>query len=537
MEESFFKYSGIAMASLSTEFHGLKLLTHCGGGAYGDVFYCEDISGKRLAIKIVSKKKLGDSWSRELKGVINYRKITEHSPELLQIFHVEEDEEHFFYTMEAADSVSEQEYRPDTLASRLNQGPLPHDEVFGILSSIFAGIRTIHEAGFAHRDIKPDNILFVKGIPKLSDIGLMSTLTATSTQLAGTIEYLPPEVRTAEGIESSSQNSTQQNDLYAFGKVIYCAVTGQKPQAWPTIPKELPLTLPFKLFLRLSLRLCDKDLARRIHSINEIEKELTEIKRKLETGETLQDKIAYQLRQFLLGMRSVGIHFVSFLRQHWLLSLVVLGLVLFATWYFYPEAPFDISKQETQQYTNAELGITMTVPFQWDIVSKETFVKMMRTARAENEELTEWERKRIELVLSVYESGIDSIYPDYEISPKDNITIVEKSDSEVLFEMNTDEIKLLSREVLKNALGCDVGFYEVKKTLFQNYPCIYLDYILASEIRINAYVLNVNGRYISISLGCNKDHYTMRREQFTQVLQTIKFGKVQNPVSENGSTR
>ncbi len=62
-----------------------------------------------MAVKIVSKAKIGDSWSRELKGVINYRKITENSPELLQIFRVEEDEEQFFYTLEAADSVSEED--------------------------------------------------------------------------------------------------------------------------------------------------------------------------------------------------------------------------------------------------------------------------------------------------------------------------------------------------------------------------------------------------------------------------------------------
>ena len=41
-----------------SEFHGLKLLAHCGGGAYGDVFYSEDISGRRMAVKIISKKKL-----------------------------------------------------------------------------------------------------------------------------------------------------------------------------------------------------------------------------------------------------------------------------------------------------------------------------------------------------------------------------------------------------------------------------------------------------------------------------------------------
>ena len=34
------------------EFHGIKLLTLCGGGAYGDVYYASDISGKKIAIKI-----------------------------------------------------------------------------------------------------------------------------------------------------------------------------------------------------------------------------------------------------------------------------------------------------------------------------------------------------------------------------------------------------------------------------------------------------------------------------------------------------
>ncbi len=81
------------MNSQTAEFHSLKLLARCGSGAYGDVFYCGDISGRRMAVKIVSKAKIGDSWSCELKSVINYRRITENAPELLQIFHVEEDKE------------------------------------------------------------------------------------------------------------------------------------------------------------------------------------------------------------------------------------------------------------------------------------------------------------------------------------------------------------------------------------------------------------------------------------------------------------
>ena len=515
----------------------MKLLAHCGCGAYGDVWYCQDISGRKMAVKIVPKKKLGDSWSRELKGVINYRKITENSPELLQIFHVEEDEEHFFYTMEAADSVSGQEYRPDTLACRLNRGPLPEDEAFGVLSAIFAGIKTIHDAGFAHRDIKPDNILFVKGIPKIGDIGLISSLSTATTHLAGTMEFLPPEVRTLEGDEPPNRIVTQKNDLYAFGKVIYCAITGQEPQAWPTIPKELPLTLSFKLFLRLSLRLCDKDPVRRIRSIDELGKELSEIRRKLETGETLRDKAAYRLKQFRLGVRSAGVHSGSFLRRRWLLSIVVLAFASFSVWYFYPEPPFDISKQETQLYTNAELGVSMIVPSQWDIVSKATIDRLTREKRDNTPEMTDDERRRIDLFLSEYQSGVDTIYLDYDIRPQDKITFTEKSKYRPLFEKSEDEIRFQSRASMKNAINYDVEIYEVKKTTFQGYPCVYLDYSIYPHFRIIGYVVDVNGRLISISLGFNKERYDMRREQFTQVLQTVKFEKKRNPVSGNGSGR
>ena len=211
-----------------TVYHGLTLGGFCGGGAYGEVYVCTDISGRQLAVKIISKVKLGDDWERELRGVSNYRKITENAQNLLQLYHVEEDADTFFYTMEAADSISADSYQADTLAERLKKGPLPQNDTFKILRAIFDGIKTIHEAGFAHRDIKPDNIIFVKGVPKLSDIGLLSSLSATYTQLAGTLDFLPPEERSSDS--GTDRKSRQKNDLYAFGKVIYCAVTGCSPR-------------------------------------------------------------------------------------------------------------------------------------------------------------------------------------------------------------------------------------------------------------------------------------------------------------------
>ena len=75
--------------------YGLHVLSHCGAGAYGDVYYCQDVSGKRVALKVISKIRLGSGWERELKGITNYRRLTEGSPFLMNIFHVGEDETSF----------------------------------------------------------------------------------------------------------------------------------------------------------------------------------------------------------------------------------------------------------------------------------------------------------------------------------------------------------------------------------------------------------------------------------------------------------
>ena len=126
---------------------------------------------------------------------------------------------------------------------------------------------------------------------------------------------------------------------------------------------------------------------------------------------------------------------------------------------------------------------------------------------------------------------------DYDIRPQDKITFTEKSKYRPIFEKSEDEIKFQSRASMKNAINYDVEIYEVKKTTFQGYPCVYLDYSLYPHFRVIGYVVDVNGKLISISLGFNKERYAMRREQFTQVLQTVKFEKKREPVSENGSGR
>lgn len=315
-------------------YHGLRLLTSCGGGAYGDVYYCRDISGRFLAVKIISKKKLGKDWERELKGVRNYRCITENSPLLLQIYHVEEDDDSFFYTMEPADNAAAPggAYIPDTLAYRLERGPLRDDELFDILSGIFNAVRTIHTAGFAHRDIKPDNILFVNGKPKLGDIGLMSSLASTVTNPAGTMYFFPPEQRNENF--RYDRKSHQKSDLYAFGKVIYCAITANDPRNFPSWPHDLTLSVPRKYFLHLSCRLCHIEPSCRPSNILDIASELKKIEHRLKYGETAGDRV----RLFFDDLRTLlrlwrGAVTRPPLRNHYL--LLPGALICFGGFFYY----------------------------------------------------------------------------------------------------------------------------------------------------------------------------------------------------------
>ena len=64
-----------------------------------------------------------------------------------------------------------------TLAERLKNGPLSHDEVLDICRQIADALSTAHERGIVHRDLKPANIkLTPNGTVKVLDFGLAKAI-------------------------------------------------------------------------------------------------------------------------------------------------------------------------------------------------------------------------------------------------------------------------------------------------------------------------------------------------------------------------
>lgn len=114
-----------------------------------------------------------------------------------------------------------------TLEERLEDGPMPLQEILRLAAGVGAGLDALHEHGLVHRDIKPSNIMLnQEGSALLTDFGLAKgpayTVLTRPGQLVGTLDYLAPEL-------IKGQEASPASDLYALGCVVYECVAGQPP--------------------------------------------------------------------------------------------------------------------------------------------------------------------------------------------------------------------------------------------------------------------------------------------------------------------
>lgn len=255
---------------------GITLIGSCGTGAFGEVFLGYDQTRRLVAMKVVDKARVGQRWEREFKGLRHYcQKIRSHE-HLINIFHVEDCGEHFCYTMEAADNfrgedTATEDYQADTLAVRIShQRHFTPEAILEIAGGLLDGLEVMHAAGLIHRDVKPDNVMFVGGKAKLMDMGLV-TAPEESVSFAGTPGFLPPEL---VATDTAVPTNDAAGDLYALGKVIYCMLTGLPAKSFPEFPPEL---LKDRLAVRLNrflLTACDEDRRRRFHTVSGFRKAL-----------------------------------------------------------------------------------------------------------------------------------------------------------------------------------------------------------------------------------------------------------------------
>ena len=199
---------------------GYELLKSCGKGTFGEVFLASDLTGRRVALKVI--KTGAYSADRELKALRDYIKCIPNEF-LMSILHAEQQDGFFFYAMDLADNLEDTEdhYTADTLQKRLERnGAFSVKETTDLAIQLLRGIKVLHDHGLVHRDIKPANILWIGGQAKLGDIGLLARDNCMTCQ-AGTPGFMPPS-NFGIGVNSP------QVDLYALAQVLYRCLTGQR---------------------------------------------------------------------------------------------------------------------------------------------------------------------------------------------------------------------------------------------------------------------------------------------------------------------
>jgi serine/threonine-protein kinase len=122
----------------------------------------------------------------------------------------------------------------ETLARRLEAGPLPERRARVIALAIAEALEAAHDLGVVHRDLKPGNVMLTPrgrvkvldfGLARLTDVdlSLASTVSAAGPVL-GTVPYMSPEQIAGTAVDARS-------DLHALGAVLYEMLSGERPFA------------------------------------------------------------------------------------------------------------------------------------------------------------------------------------------------------------------------------------------------------------------------------------------------------------------
>src|SRR5690606_17641362 len=167
-------------------------------------------------------------------------------------------------------------------------GPVRGELLARIGAQAARGLAALHEAGFVHRDVKPENLLLTTdGAVRLTDLGLAAPLHGEphpeTLGLFGSVAYAAPEVLrgAAAGPES---------DLYALGVVLFEAAAGRHPFAdcadadallhahlTRAVPRLSHVDPRVSDFLEHTVgRLCAKEPSARFASARELAATLTE---------------------------------------------------------------------------------------------------------------------------------------------------------------------------------------------------------------------------------------------------------------------
>ncbi|XP_073472107.1 serine/threonine-protein kinase SBK1-like [Aquarana catesbeiana] len=193
-----------------------------GKGSYGNVFLVNDKqTGQRMAMKVMDKDKTSQrSFLHEFS--ISYL-LSSHQ-NIIGCFGF------FFSTIDYF--VFAQELAPvgDLYSMIFPNVGIPEDAAKRCAVQISSALEFISERGFVHMDLKPENVLVFDQdchCVKITDFGLTKVTETVIRARCGSKSYMAPEMFNLNISDGLAVDGSL--DVWAFGVVIYCLVTGDFP--------------------------------------------------------------------------------------------------------------------------------------------------------------------------------------------------------------------------------------------------------------------------------------------------------------------
>ncbi len=262
-----------------------RIVRPIGAGAMGAVFEAEHlVTGKRCAIKRLHRQP-GAHEAERRRAIHEARAACRiHHENVVDVYDVLEQDGAIYLVMELLSG--------EPLSALLARETPAPDVLIGLLLPAMRGMIAVHEAGVVHRDVKPENIFLADEpghrdkVAKIIDFGVSKVSDAQaaahhSGMTLGTPRYMSYEQLVGRDVDA-------RTDVYAFGAILYEALTGRAPYGdaqslgdlgvrmattEPEPPHALQPALPEALSA-LVMRAIARDVAQRIPSMSALVAEL-----------------------------------------------------------------------------------------------------------------------------------------------------------------------------------------------------------------------------------------------------------------------
>ena len=204
-----------------------NVITEVARGGNGMLYGAIDKDGRKVAIKVLHPELAvsvaADRFLREIRYA-----STLHHPHIAPLLDSGETDYLLWFVMPF---VAGESLRQALRRERM----LPIDRALRVATDVLDALAHAHEHGFAHRDIKPDNIVLSaeepgRGNAILVDFGIARAIASSGEDrvtrsgfVVGTEEYMSPEQA------GGSPDIDGRTDIYSLGVVLFEAVAGRPP--------------------------------------------------------------------------------------------------------------------------------------------------------------------------------------------------------------------------------------------------------------------------------------------------------------------